>query len=290
MERLRRIAIDLFLMAAIGTVLGLVGPFGSAGMPSAARLFFWVGFVVAGYAIFRPISAVSHWAAEESRLPLWLAVILATVVASLPLTALLAFALGELRPPGSWFGSRFPILYGQVATVGIAIHLLMLTLFRRAASDETLPMAAAEAVSEAPAPPPPPPPAPSPFLRRLPPALGRDLLCLEMEDHYVRAQTTLGSTLLLMRFRDAVDELGQAGMQVHRSWWAAFAAMDAVERDGRSAQLRLKGGSMVPVSRAYLPAVREAMAGRARAGFDTPPPPGKSAGRDGTPGGQGITA
>jgi hypothetical protein len=286
MERLRRIAIDLFLMAAIGTILGLVGPFGSGAMPSAARIFFWVGFVVAGYVIFRPISAVSHWAAEETRLPLWLAVILATVVASLPLTALLAFALGELRPPGSWFGSRFPILYGQVATVGIIIHLLMLTLFRRAAPAEPPPaMAAAEPHPQAPVLP--SPAAPSPFLRRLPPALGRDLLCLEMEDHYVRAETTLGSTLLLMRFRDAVDELGQAGMQVHRSWWAAFAAMVAVERDGRSAQLRLKGGARVPVSRAYLPAVREALAARAGAGFDTPPSPGKSAAGDAPPAGQG---
>jgi hypothetical protein len=279
MERLRRIAIDLFLMVAIGTILGLVGPFGSAAMPPAVRLLFWVGFVVAGYAIFRPVSAVSHWAAAETMMPLWLAVILATVVASLPLTGLLAYALGVLRPPGFWFGSRFPVLYGQVATVGILIHLLMMTVFRRAEGEQAEePAALAEGPSTS-------PPTLNLFLRRLPPALGWDLLLLEMQDHYVRAQTGRGSTLLLMRFRDAVEELGPTGMQVHRSWWVSFAAMDSLEREGRSARIRIKGGGTVPVSRASLHAVR-----RALAEFDTPPPPGKSPDRDGTPDRQGISA
>ncbi|HEX9955486.1 MAG TPA: LytTR family DNA-binding domain-containing protein [Allosphingosinicella sp.] len=279
MKRLRRIAIDLFLMVAIGTILGLVGPFGSASMVPGVRLLFWVGFVVAGYAIFRPVSAVSRWAAAETAMPLWLAVVFATVVASLPLTGLLAYALGELRPPGDWFGNRFPILYGQVATVGIAIHLLMMTLFRRAEpgdAEETAPTLEPAPASS---------PTPSLFLRRLPPALGRDLLLLEMQDHYVRAETALGSTLLLMRFRDAVEELGPSGMQVHRSWWVAFAAMEALEREGRSARLRLKGGGTVPVSRTCVPAVRAALAG-----FDTPPPPGKSPDQGGTPDGEGLTA
>ena len=272
---MRRILIDLFLMVAIGTVLGLVGPFGSASMPSAARLLFWVGFVVAGYAIFRPVAAVSRWAAAETTMPLWLAVILATIVASLPLTALLAFALGVLRPGGWWFGSRFPILYGQVALVGIFIHLLMMTVFRRVEGGEAAeaPAAAPGAAADI---------APvrasteSLFLRRLPPGLGRDLLLLEMQDHYVRAETTLGSALLLMRFGDAVAELGDTGTQVHRSWWVSFDAMDTLEREGRSARLRLRGAGAVPVSRAYLPAVREAFDRRTRS-FKSPVGSGDSA-------------
>jgi DNA-binding LytR/AlgR family response regulator len=80
-----------------------------------------------------------------------------------------------------------------------------------------------------------------------------------MQDHYVQAQTALGSTLVLMRFRDAVAELGDLGVQVHRGWWAAFDAMEALDRDGRSARLRLRGGGTIPVSRACLPAVRDAL-------------------------------
>ncbi|WP_269747113.1 LytTR family DNA-binding domain-containing protein [Elstera litoralis] len=33
------------------------------------------------------------------------------------------------------------------------------------------------------------------------------MLCLEMEDHYLRAHTDQGNALILMRLRDAVAEL-----------------------------------------------------------------------------------
>jgi hypothetical protein len=256
MGRLRRIAIDLFVMAAIGAVLGLIGPFDSGAMPAAPRLFFWVSFILVGYAIFRPVAAVSEWVTDETRIPRWLAIVLTATVAALPLAGLIAFALGGMRITDFWFGDRFAILYGQVALVGIGIHLLMLLVTRPSAT-------------EAPAAPPvdetrPAAPGDSPFLRRLPPALGRDLLSLQMQDHYVRAETALGGTLVLMRFRDAVEELGGAGLQVHRSWWAAFGAMEALERDGRSARLRLSDGRLLPVSRAFLPAVREAFDSQGR--------------------------
>ena len=79
------------------------------------------------------------------------------------------------------------------------------------------------------------------FLDRLPEKLGRDLVYLKTADHYVEAVTTAGSTLVLMRFADAVDELdGAGGLRVHRT------------------TLRLTGGHEVPVSRTYMAAVRAA--------------------------------
>jgi len=273
---MRRIAIDLFFIIAIGVVLGLIAPFGSAGIPSGRRLFFWVGFTVAGYLIFSPVSAVARWAAEETRLPQWLAVIFVALVASLPLSGAIAFALGGMAVTDFWFGNRFPILYGEVAGVGVAIHILMMLLRTDGpplaqAEDADVPSTAPEA-----------PQLPrgetdTPFLRRLPPALGRDLLSLQMQDHYVRVETAFGSTLLLMRFRDALAELEGAGIQVHRSWWVAFAAMEALDRDGRSVRLRLRGGGLVPVSRACLPAVRETLRSAGRGEFDSPTGSYKSA-------------
>lgn len=251
---LRRIAVDIFLMVSIGAVLGLLAPFGSAAMPPALRFLYWVGFVVAGYCIFRPVSTVARWVTEESRVPRWAAMVLTALVAALPLSALVAFALGGMRVTPVWFGSRFPLLYVQVAALGVGIHLLMQLLF----GGERSPPPS----EPAPAPPRPAVEAsemPSPFFRRLPPHLGQELLCLEMEDHYVRAVTSLGPSLILMRLGDAVAELGVAGMQVHRSWWVAFAAIEALERDGRATRLRLSNGDTVPVSRAHLPAVREAL-------------------------------
>jgi hypothetical protein len=267
-ERLRHIAIDLFLLAAVGVVLGLVAPFGSAAIPSAPRLFFWVGFTLAGYLVFRPVSAAAQWAAEETRVPHWLAIVLVSLVASLPLAAAIGYALGGMRITEYWFGARFPILYAQVAAIGVGIHILMLLVRRQALAPQPggeAPAPAAGATgTELPLGANPRPGAA--FLRRLPPALGDELRSLQIQDHYVEVHTALGSTLLLMRFRDAVAELEGAGLRVHRSWWVAFAAMEALERDGRSYRLRLRGGGDVPVSRAELPAVRAALGNAAGPG------------------------
>ena len=97
------------------------------------------------------------------------------------------------------------------------------------------------------------------FFDRLPPHLGRELLALEMEDHYVRAHTTAGSALVLMRMRDAVAELdGVEGLQVHRSWWVARAAVEREVQDGRNLRLRLRNGLEAPVARNSVPTLRAA--------------------------------
>ena len=97
------------------------------------------------------------------------------------------------------------------------------------------------------------------FFRRMPPALGRDLLALEMEDHYLRIHTALGSDLILLRLRDALAELGPArGRQVHRSWWVAEGAIASVERNGGRPVLVLRNRVRVPVSKTFREQVRAA--------------------------------
>ncbi len=261
----RRTAIHLFLMVAIGILLGLIGPFGSGALPSAPRLFFWVAFILVGYGLFRPVSIIADWLVAETPVPRWAAVPLTTLVASLPLATAIGFALGGMRITDYWFGERFPILYAQVAAIGLSIHLLMHYLFRdRAAPAPAEPVSADVPAGALPD---------NPFFRRLPAGLRTDLLCLEMQDHYVRVQTSAGSTLLLMRFRDAMTELGDLGLQVHRSWWVARDAIAGLEPDGRALRLRLSDGSTVPVSRANAAAVRAAV----EHGFDRSRPAGKSA-------------
>jgi DNA-binding LytR/AlgR family response regulator len=97
------------------------------------------------------------------------------------------------------------------------------------------------------------------FFRRMPPALGRDLLALEMEDHYLRIHTALGSDLILLRLRDALAELGPArGRQVHRSWWVAEGAIASVERNGGRPVLVLRNRLRVPVSKSFREQVKAA--------------------------------
>ena len=97
------------------------------------------------------------------------------------------------------------------------------------------------------------------FHERLSRSVSRDVICLEMDDHYINVYTTGGSCLILMRFADAVADLGGLGMQVHRSHWVAHRHMLATVRRDRRTMLRVTGGRNVPVSRPYLPAVRAAL-------------------------------
>ena len=83
-----------------------------------------------------------------------------------------------------------------------------------------------------------------------PPAkFGREVICLQMEDHYVRAHTEVGSALHLMTLSDAMARTSRPGLQVHRSWWVARDAVATVLRDGRSVRLKLLNGLEVPVAR-----------------------------------------
>ncbi len=97
---------------------------------------------------------------------------------------------------------------------------------------------------------------PTRFLDRLPEKLGRDVIYLNVSGHYVNAVTTEGSGVILMRFADAVTELGDAGIQVHRSYWVAHRHVTGVFRRDERTMVRVTGGHELPVSRTYLAAVR----------------------------------
>ena len=82
-------------------------------------------------------------------------------------------------------------------------------------------------------------------------------LHLRMQDHYIEVHTSRGMEMVLLRFRDALQEVeGVDGMQVHRSHWVARAAVDGVERRAGRVTLRLVNGTRVPVSRSFAPALR----------------------------------
>lgn len=97
------------------------------------------------------------------------------------------------------------------------------------------------------------------FLGRLPVKYRTaTLLAVSSEDHYLRVHTSLGEELILMRLADAMRELaGADGIQVHRSWWVARDGVGDTRRENGKLFLVLKSGKQVPVSRTFLPAVRQ---------------------------------
>ena len=98
-----------------------------------------------------------------------------------------------------------------------------------------------------------------PLLDRVPLDKRGALLALSSEDHYTRIQTARGEEMVLLRLADAIREAApEPGLRVHRSHWVALAAVTAARRDGERAILTLTGGTEIPVSRANVPAIREA--------------------------------
>ena len=68
-----------------------------------------------------------------------------------------------------------------------------------------------------------------------------------------------GSSLIKMRFADAIAALGDAGIRAHRSYWVALDHMQELIKRDRKLLLLLSGNHEAPVSARYLPAVRAAL-------------------------------
>ncbi len=97
----------------------------------------------------------------------------------------------------------------------------------------------------------------APLLRRLRPENRGPILHMTVADHYTEVTTTRGRELILLRFSDAIEEIGGTpGLQVHRSHFVADAHVERLLRaDGRLTVV-LKDGSEIPVSRSRTEAVR----------------------------------
>ncbi len=250
--RIRTILIDLSIAAAIGAVLALLGPFGSFAIPFPLRLAYWVLLTVGGYVIYRPVMATAEGLAERLDLPtgaMWAA---GCLVASVPMSVLVWLAdevNGALRTPSFQLAALY---YGNVVVIAGIVTLVYWITHQRPPLDPVPARPPAQPAAEASA-------AAVRFLERLPPGAGRDLVALEMQDHYVMAHMRAGSHMILMRMRDAIDELaGIDGAQVHRSWWVARDAVQGVIRDGRNLKLMLPRGLEAPVARSQVAALQEA--------------------------------
>ncbi|QDX28273.1 LytTR family transcriptional regulator [Sphingomonas suaedae] len=246
MPGVRKLLIDLALLVAIGVVLALIGPFGTFQASFGSRLLYWVALALAGYLFYRPIGGVADWAARWLDLPVAAMWVVATLVATVPMTFVVRLTSCGGPCPTPQTIDELLVSYGYVLVIGAAVTLILFLTQRGRAPIGSM---KTDSPPPSPAPSPAPPPAPR-FLERLPAHLGQELIALEMEDHYVRAHMAGGSDLILMRLRDAVGELeGIDGAQVHRSWWVARAAVATIRRDGRNIRLVLTNGIEAPVSR-----------------------------------------
>lgn len=97
------------------------------------------------------------------------------------------------------------------------------------------------------------------ILQRLPLDKRGALISLSVQDHYVEVATAKGKALILMRLSDAISETeGANGLQVHRSHWVALDAVKTTQRRQGKILIELSNGAELPVSRSFVPKVREA--------------------------------
>lgn len=245
-------------MTSATLVLTALGPFGTWEMSLSHRLLDWALFAIGGYVCFRPVIAGGDALASQTALPRWVAIVIACLLASLPTTLIVSLVFAGRRWQEVSAGD-LAALYPQVLIVGGTVTLVQLLVRRRAPIIQHQVLNSAEVK-----------PASDPinpeearlnsanFLDQLPLHLGRDLLCIENEDHYIRVHTTVGNALILMRLRDAVAQLSKTdGAQVHRTWWVAKSAVAGVVRHDRRILLRLVDGREVPVSRTSVPILRQ---------------------------------
>jgi len=229
-------------LGVLGLVVGLVGPFGTfEAINLVPRLAYWTAIVlVTALAGTFTASLVEAWL--QPILPLFIVVVIAAMVAG-PIIALIVAAINV-----GIFGPVLAVI--DVMTLMLYCTLISLAVISASVLLERSPAVPTPVLTSDKA---------APLLDRLTlPQRGR-LLHIAVSDHYVDVTTEKGTSLVLMRLSDAIRETAPiAGLQVHRSHWVALDAVRRGVRQNGKAMLELENGTLVPVSRTYMAAVKQA--------------------------------
>tara|TARA_R100000322_G_scaffold5079_2_gene3870 strand:- start:2299 stop:3063 length:765 start_codon:yes stop_codon:yes gene_type:complete len=237
-------------LTATGVILGLAGPFGTDEfMRPLPRILYWIIVAAIGFFVGSAVATVVAETLRARRVGLWTSVIVAGACAGVVnFTLLLAVNAGVF---GVEFLELEPLLIlgANVVVISIIIAAAFVAIERQITGAEPGEMKGSGPAA----------PAPPRLIDRLPVDKRGRLISVSVQDHYVEVATTKGAELILLRLSDAMGETGAvSGMQVHRSHWVATGEVTAARRDGARAILTMSDGRDIPVSRTYVPAVKEA--------------------------------
>jgi LytTr DNA-binding domain len=244
-KTLPRVGAEFALLVAAGLFMGALGPYGTDILRGGQRYAYWLLCIVGGGAIGIAIDEALARRAGS----FWRRLAASSVLMTPAVTGLVVL-VGRLvigpaqRPPA------LATLIWQVFVVSAAVMAVRALVWRRGpVVVETRTVVA-----------PPLPEAEAAFRRRLSARRrGARLIAIEADDHYLKVHTDAGVELVTLRLADALDELsGAHGFQVHRSWWVAAEAIEAVRWRRGAGEAQLAGGLVAPVSRTYRPALKAA--------------------------------
>jgi len=228
-----------FVVVLIFTV---TGPFGTdQSMPVAVRFFYWLSVQFSGWSTAIAFSVLADAFLAPFFKHAFARMMAGAVVAALPIGLWIGFI-------GWGFSGRTPTVSAVLANASVALPLSALfcilaymTLRREL---ESVPRNVADT--------------PPPLLTRLKPGNRGAILRLSAEDHYTRIVTSRGEELLLLRFSDAVNEVGNtSGLQIHRSHWVADRHVAELRKTNGGLSLLTKDGTVLPVSRTSGKSARE---------------------------------
>jgi hypothetical protein len=225
----------LLIFAGVSVILALIAPTGP-NLPAGPlhRFVYWGLIVVVTYAI----GYLAQWIASNRFTgAAQIAVSVLITAAGANVTVLLVGWTVLSATPAA---GDLPLFIARTTAIAVIISVILHLL--PAAQPAT-----------------PVPRQPPALLSRLPLDKRGALVALSVEDHYVRVRTTSGEDVLLMRLSDAIRETGDtSGLQVHRSHWVARDQVTSARRKGDGAVLSMRSGPDIPVSRANIPALKEA--------------------------------
>ena len=246
--------------ALVILIFAVSGPYGtSERMAFGVRFAYWLVIHAVTWTIAICLSVLAEVLLRPWLRPTFARMMAGSLVAALPI----GFALGmiDFAFTGSWTEMNSGLHRALFALPLCALFCLL--------SYVAMNRQIAEAASPPSSPATPPTPAlatmastPEPeILARLKPQNRGGLVRLSVEDHYTEVVTTRGRELVLLRFADALKEIGSTpGLQVHRSHWVADAQVERLKRDNGKLSVLMKDGTEVPVSRPNLEMVRQRFA------------------------------
>jgi hypothetical protein len=215
----------------VSLLLGFLGPFGTnPAFDRTERYAFWLGLGLTGYVCVLIAWRLLGSSPRFARRAAALRALFAGLVSAVPQTFIVFWAMSLLQPGRTASVAALALLFLAVAAVQLILLTAIILIDRSPLSS------------------------PDQTRKEEPPrtALAKSQpVALEAEDHYVRVHEMHGSKLVLKRLSDAMAEVSNVeGLQVHRGWWVASAAVAGTFVQNGKRWVRLVNGMTIPVSRA----------------------------------------
>ncbi|WP_281561284.1 LytTR family DNA-binding domain-containing protein [Thalassomonas sp. RHCl1] len=249
----KTIATDCLVLLIAGVVLALLAPFGMNKIALGSNIAFWVTACFAGHLLYSPLFFFGGKYLQRFPLPSWAGLLLLSVVAGFLMCFVITFISWLYLGGSADYLADLPVLFPKTFLIGVIITLVKWLknyikhqneqLAQQRQIQQEHQQEQETRVN---------------FMAKLPKDKRGTLLCLEMDDHYLKVHTDKGHHMLLMRLKDALEDLVHyPGLQTHRSWWVAEEAIRESVKQERKVSLRLSNDLLVPVSRTYLPRLKE---------------------------------